>query len=61
MDRRKFLRNTVPAAVTMPALLNGFSFNAFGASPQHALARLFGTEATNDHVLVLIQMAGGND
>jgi uncharacterized protein (DUF1501 family) len=61
MDRRKFLGNTIPAAVTLPALLNGFSFTAFGSSPQNSLARLFGTEATNDHVLVLIQMAGGND
>lgn len=61
MNRRKFLSNTVPAAVTLPALLNGFSFTAFGNSTDNALARLFGPEATNDHVLVLVQMAGGND
>jgi uncharacterized protein (DUF1501 family) len=61
MNRRNFLRNTVPAAVTMPALLNGLSFTAYGAGPQNALTRLFGTEATNDHILVLVQMAGGND
>jgi uncharacterized protein (DUF1501 family) len=61
MDRRKFLRNTVPAAVTLPAFLNGFSFTAYGSAPNDILSRLLGTEATNDHVLVLIQLAGGND
>ncbi|MBC7874876.1 MAG: DUF1501 domain-containing protein [Ferruginibacter sp.] len=61
MNRRNFLRNTVPAAVTLPALLNGFSFTAFGSSPDDPLARLFRETATNDHVLVLIQLGGGND
>ncbi len=61
MDRRRFLRNTVPAAVTLPALLNGFSFTAFGSSPNHSLARLLGAAASNDHVLVLVQLGGGND
>jgi uncharacterized protein (DUF1501 family) len=60
MNRRKFLRNTVPAAVTMPALINGFSFKAFGAE-DNALARLLQGTTTTDHVLVLIQLAGGND
>jgi uncharacterized protein (DUF1501 family) len=61
MDRRKFLSNTVPAAITLPALLNGFSFTAFGSAPNHSLSHLFREAASNDHVLVLIQMAGGND
>ncbi|MBS1622089.1 MAG: DUF1501 domain-containing protein [Bacteroidetes bacterium] len=60
MNRRKFLRNTVPATVTMPALLNGFSFNAI-SSPQSALARLLGETTDTDHVFVLIQLSGGND
>ncbi|MBL7742919.1 MAG: DUF1501 domain-containing protein [Chitinophagaceae bacterium] len=61
MNRRKFLRNTVPVAVTMPALLNGFSFTAHGTSG-NSLARLFNELATDtDHVFVLIQLAGGND
>ncbi len=60
MNRRKFLRNTVPAAVAMPALLNGFSFTAHGA--ESGLARLFEQTTTDtDHVFVLIQLAGGND
>lgn len=61
MDRRKFLRNTVPAAVTLPAFLNGFSFTALGAESDDVLTRLLGQTASNDHVLVLIQLGGGND
>jgi uncharacterized protein (DUF1501 family) len=60
MNRRKFLRNTVPAAVAMPALLNGFSFTAFGAT-DNVLARLLQQAGDTDHVLVLVQLAGGND
>ncbi|MBS1654150.1 MAG: DUF1501 domain-containing protein [Bacteroidetes bacterium] len=61
MNRRKFLRNTIPAAVSMPALLNGFSFTAFSDSDS-PLAKLFRAEGTDtDHVLVLIQLSGGND
>lgn len=60
MDRRRFLRNTVPAAVTMPALLNGFNFTAQGA--ESTLAKLFGQTFTDtDHVFVLVQLGGGND
>lgn len=61
MNRRNFLRNTVPAAVTLPAFLNGFSLTAFGSDPQNRLAQLFREAATNDHILVLVQLAGGND
>ena len=60
MNRRSFLRNTVPAAVTMPGLINGFSFKAFSNS-DHALAKIFRGAADTDHVFVLIQLAGGND
>lgn len=60
MDRRKFLRNTVPVAVTMPGLLNGFSFTAQGQ--ESLLARLFDhVETDTDHVFVLVQLGGGND
>lgn len=60
MDRRKFLRNTVPASIAMPALLNGFSFNAL-SDPNSALARLLGGATDTDHVFVLVQLSGGND
>ncbi|MBI1343916.1 MAG: DUF1501 domain-containing protein [Terrimonas sp.] len=60
MNRRHFIKNTVPAAVSLPALVNGFSFSAYGSS-EHALGRMFNGAAANDHVLVLIQLSGGND
>ena len=61
MNRRNFLKNTVPAAITLPGLVNGFSFTAYGAS-QNALASLLEEAgADTDHVFVLIQLAGGND
>ncbi len=62
MNRRKFL----PEIPCQPAhylaqLLNGFSFSAFGAKPGDALNSLLQTTASNDHILVLIQLNGGND
>ncbi|MBL7726483.1 MAG: DUF1501 domain-containing protein, partial [Dinghuibacter sp.] len=60
MNRRKFLSNTIPV-VTMPALLNGFSFKAFGASPQNGMLSLLNGATDTDHVLVIIQLYGGND
>ena len=60
MKRRDFLSTTVPAAVAMPALLNGFSFTAHSKS-QNALAWLLGETTDTDHVFVLIQLGGGND
>jgi len=61
MNRRKFLRNTVPAAVTLPGLINGFSFTAYGASQSALASMLERTYADTDHVFVLIQLGGGND
>ena len=57
MKRRDFFKNIAPV-VTLPALINGFSFKAYGALPfLDAIAN-----ATNtDHVLVMIQLNGGND
>lgn len=61
MNRRKFFKSTLPAAVTLPGLLNGFSFSAFGAAADDPLTSLLSSAASNDHVLVLVQMQGGND
>lgn len=58
MKRKEFLRHTVPA-ITLPALLGGFSVKAFGASP--FMQSLMQASTNNDHVLVLIQLSGGND
>lgn len=60
MRRRKFLSHTIPAAVGLPALLNGISFTAFGSSHSD-LSRLLSENTATDHVLVLVQLEGGND
>lgn len=57
MKRRDFLLRTI-SPVVIPSLINGFSIRALAASP-------FLDEPTNtmesDHVLVLVQLNGGND
>ncbi len=58
MKRREFIRNAAPAIVA-PALLNGFTVKAFGASP--FLDALTAATAVTDHVVVMIQLSGGND
>lgn len=61
MNRRKFLNRTIPAAITLPGLLNGFSFKAMGqaTSPLTRFLQAAGTDT--DHVFVLVQLFGGND
>jgi uncharacterized protein (DUF1501 family) len=58
MKRRDFFKYTAPAAI-LPSFINGFSVKAFGSSP--LLNALQGAATDNDHVLVMIQMTGGND
>ena len=58
MKRRDFLSTTVPATV-LPAILNGFSLKTFGAGSP--LMQLLGGSPVSDHVLVIIQLSGGND
>src|SRR5689334_21245248 len=57
MQRRKFIK-VLSAGTILPALLDGFSIKSFAASP--LLSAVAGS-AMNDHVLVLIQLSGGND
>ena len=59
MKRRDFLGKAIPAGIVMPALINGFAFKAFGASP--FMTALTAAPEETDHVLVIIQMTGGND
>ncbi|MGB8193246.1 MAG: DUF1501 domain-containing protein [Chitinophagaceae bacterium] len=60
MKRRIFLRNSIPAATILPAILNGYSVKAFsGNSP--LMQALSGAGTLTDHVMVLIQLNGGND
>lgn len=58
MKRRSFIKNTA-AATLLPALLNKFSFSAYGANP--LLQSLVNTATETDKVLVLIFLSGGND
>lgn len=58
MKRRDFLKTTLPATV-LPAVINGFSLSAFADdSPMH---RLLANATETDHVLVIVQLSGGND
>lgn len=57
MKRRDFFRHTLPA-VALPALLDGFSLNAWGNSP---LLEALSAANDTDRVLVLVQLNGGND
>ena len=60
MKRRDFFKSTLPVAVTLPALINGFSVKAYtGNSP--LIQALMGATTDTDKVLVLIQLNGGND
>ena len=56
MKRRDFLLRTMPS-VLLPTLINGFSIRALAASPLMQVA----DGPDTDHVLVLVQLNGGND
>ncbi|MEO6915002.1 MAG: DUF1501 domain-containing protein [Chitinophagaceae bacterium] len=58
MKRRDFFKRTVPAATILPMAMGGFSLKAFSESSPLVQA-LMGTNT--DHVLVLVQLVGGND
>lgn len=60
MKRRHFLRNTLPTATILPGILNGYSARAFNSNSPLVQA-LMGADTVTDHVLVLIQLNGGND
>lgn len=57
MKRRAFFKYTIPSVI-IPALVGGFKLQAFAGSP--LLQSLFNTD-TQGRVLVVIQLAGGND
>lgn len=58
MKRRNFLKNTIPVAV-LPSFLQGKTVSAYG--PSSILSRLASSFVETDHVLVLVQLNGGND
>ncbi len=58
MKRRDLFKAALPGATILPSILGGFSMKAFaGSSP--LFQSLLGTET--DHVLVIVQLNGGND
>ena len=59
MKRRDFIRSSAPAGIVFPALINGFTFKAFAESP--LVSALTQAPTETDHVLVIIQLNGGND
>ena len=60
MKRREFLEKSIPVATLLPALINGYSVKAFTADSLLVQALMQSTTDT-DHVLVIVQLAGGND
>ncbi len=60
MKRRDFLRTTIPSSVVLPGLFSGFSVTAFAENSPLVQSLMMPTTDT-DHVLVLIQLNGGND
>ena len=60
MKRSEFLSGAIPAAALLPELINGYSVKAFHESSPLVQALMRGNTLT-DHVLVIIQLAGGND
>lgn len=58
MKRRNFLKN-IAAGVAIPSLVNGLGVRAYASSPFSSF--LNGLTTDTDHVLVIIQLGGGND
>ncbi|OYU96536.1 MAG: hypothetical protein CFE21_09130 [Bacteroidetes bacterium B1(2017)] len=57
MNRKEFIGKSIGAGM-LPLVINGFSLQAFAESPMSEFLNKAGNE---DHVLVLIQLNGGND
>ncbi|MBK6937785.1 MAG: DUF1501 domain-containing protein [Chitinophagaceae bacterium] len=60
MNRKDFLLNAIPAAVILPEVISGYSVKAMSISSPLVQALMRGTTLT-DHVLVIVQLSGGND
>jgi uncharacterized protein (DUF1501 family) len=60
MKRRHFVKSTIGTGVVLPGLINGFAVKAFAADTAFVQALMLPTTLT-DHVLVLVQLTGGND
>jgi uncharacterized protein (DUF1501 family) len=60
MKRRDFLFNSIPAAALLPEVIDGYSVKAFNMNSPLVQALMEGITDT-DHVLVIVQLSGGND
>ena len=60
MKRRDFLKGSIPTATILPSVIGGYSIKAFSQSTP-LLQALMGTTTDTDHVLVIVQLVGGND
>src|SRR5947207_896469 len=60
MKRRDFFKHSIPAAALLPAIVDGYSVKAFTGNSPLLLALLNPTIDT-DHVLVIVQLSGGDD
>jgi uncharacterized protein (DUF1501 family) len=60
MKRRDFLKGTIPSSVVLQGLFGGYSVKAFGENSA-LMHSLLLPSMINDHVLVLVQLTGGND
>jgi uncharacterized protein (DUF1501 family) len=60
MKRRNFLKNSVSAAAVLPAIVDGYSVKAF-SNESPLMQALMNPTIDTDHVLVIIQLNGGND
>jgi len=60
MKRRAFLQKSVPAAAILPAVVDGYSIKAFNSNSP-LMQALMDPVIDTDHVLVIVQLSGGND
>lgn len=60
MNRRDLLKKAIPGTAILPSLLNGLTVKAFG-STSPLLHNLLMPLTDTDHVLVIVQLNGGND
>lgn len=59
MKRRDFLTKGATTAAALPVVLNGMNLQAYGEGSM--LDEWYTSLVSNDHILVLVQLAGGND
>jgi hypothetical protein len=59
MQRRKFIKGAAISTVALPGIFNGFGVTAHGENSP--LSELLTPGVANDHIVVIVQMSGGND